>query len=69
MKQANLKNYLDALIDKDGLKTEVKITLTNQTLLKTSLTLIGTVIVSTLAVFVIKAIIQNTLIRCANCCE
>ncbi|QKX04129.1 hypothetical protein HN014_04145 [Aquimarina sp. TRL1] len=33
-KKRNLNNLLDALVDKDGLKTEVTITLTNQTLLK-----------------------------------
>jgi len=33
-KKRNLNNILDALVDKDGLKTEVTITLTNQTLLK-----------------------------------
>ncbi|TPN87121.1 MULTISPECIES: hypothetical protein [Aquimarina] len=33
-KKRNLGGLLDALVDKDGLKTEVTITLTNQTLLK-----------------------------------
>ena len=30
----NLKGYVDALVDKDGLKTDVKITMTDYTLIK-----------------------------------
>lgn len=41
-KGKNVKDYLDALVDKEGLRTEVTITLTDETLIKTSLYLIGT---------------------------
>ena len=33
----NLKSYLDALVDDEGLKTEVTINITNQTLVKVAL--------------------------------
>lgn len=41
-KKKNVKDYLNALVDKEGLRTEVTITLTDQTLIKTALYLIGT---------------------------
>lgn len=44
-KKKNVKDYLDALVDKQGLKTEVTITLTDETLIKTSFYLIGTAII------------------------
>ncbi len=55
-KQTNLKNILDSLVDDDGLKTEVTVTLTDGTLIKTSLYLVGTVVAGSLAFFVIKGI-------------
>jgi hypothetical protein len=44
-KKKNVKDYLDALVDKQGLKTEVTITLTDTTLIKTCFYLIGTAII------------------------
>lgn len=41
-KSKNIKDYLDALVDKEGLRTEVTITLTDETLIKTCLYLVGT---------------------------
>jgi hypothetical protein len=38
----NIKGLLDSLVDKDGLKTEVTINITNRTLTRLSLTLLGT---------------------------
>ncbi|WP_025741895.1 hypothetical protein [Aquimarina pacifica] len=40
-KKKNLKTYLDALVDKDGIKTEVTITMTDQTLIKLILAAMG----------------------------
>ncbi|MDN5201246.1 hypothetical protein QQ008_07730 [Fulvivirgaceae bacterium BMA10] len=58
-RKANLKNILDSLVDDDGLKTEVTITLTDGTLIKTSMYLVGTVIVGSLAFFAIRGIFNN----------
>ncbi|MEO9870348.1 MAG: hypothetical protein ABJQ69_03535 [Ekhidna sp.] len=58
-KKAGLKGYLDALVDKDGLKTEVKITLTDQTLMKTAMYVVGMVVVSSVAFFTIRGIVKN----------
>jgi len=55
-----VKDYLDALVDKDGLRTEVTITLTDKTLLKTSLYLIGTAFISTMVVYLIKNVMTKT---------
>ena len=38
----NIKGLLDSLVDEDGLKTEVTINITNRTLTRLSLTLLGT---------------------------
>ena len=54
MQRGNLKNYLDSLVDEDGLRTELTITLTDRTLLKTSLYLVGTTLVSTLIIHLVK---------------
>ncbi len=51
----NIKNYLDALIDKDGIKTEVTITLTNQTLIK----IVMSLLVSGIAVVMVSHLIKN----------
>lgn len=58
-KKVSLKNYLDALIDDDGLKTEVTITLTDRTLTKAGIYLVGTVVLGTIAFFTIRGIVQN----------
>lgn len=57
--KAGIKGYLDALVDKDGLKTEVKITLTDRTLMKTGIYVVGMVIVSSVAFFTIRGIVKN----------
>ncbi len=49
-KKVNIKDYIDALVDEDGLKTEVTVTLTRQTLAMTSAYLVGTAAVSTVVV-------------------
>lgn len=58
-KKTGIKSYLDALVDKDGLKTEVKITLTDQTLMKTAMYVVGMVVVSSVAFFTIRGIVKN----------
>ncbi len=56
MKQRrSIKNYLDALVDKDGLKTEVTITLTNETLLK----IIGALLLSGVTAVMLSHLIKN----------
>ncbi len=54
-RKKNIKDYLDALVDKDGLKTEVTITLTNQTMIKIVLSLL----VSGIAVVMVSHLIKN----------
>ena len=54
-KKRKLGSVLDALIDKDGIKTEVTITLTNQTLFK----IIGGLLLSGLAIIVIANLLKN----------
>lgn len=51
----NIKGLLDSLVDKDGLKTEVTINITNRTLTRLSLTLLGTGI----AIIVIAKLAYN----------
>lgn len=55
-----VKDYLDALVDKDGLRTEVTITLTDKTLLKASAYLIGTAFISTVIIYLIKNTLTKT---------
>jgi hypothetical protein len=59
----NIKTYLDALVDKQGLRTEVTVTLTDATLMKTALYLIGTVLVSTLIVFGIRSVVLKNEVK------
>jgi uncharacterized lipoprotein NlpE involved in copper resistance len=59
-KKMNVKGYLDALVDKDGLRTEVTITLTNETLLKTSLYLVSTAFLIILMAYGAKFIWKST---------
>lgn len=54
-KRRNIGNILDALVDKDGIKTEVTITLTNQTLLK----IIGGLLLSGMAIIVVAHVVKN----------
>ena len=54
-KKRKLGSVLDALIDKDGIKTEVTITLTNQTLFK----IIGGLLLSGVAIIVIANLLKN----------
>ncbi len=54
-KRRNIGNILDALVDKDGIKTEVTITLTNQTLLK----IIGGLLISGVAIIVVAHVVKN----------
>lgn len=58
-KKAGIKGYLDALVDEDGLKTEVKITITDQTLMKTGIYVVGMVIAGSVAFFTIRGIVKN----------
>lgn len=55
-KKKNVKDYLDALVDKQGLKTEVTITLTDETLIKTSFYLVGTAIIIIAIARIVSAI-------------
>jgi hypothetical protein len=55
-----VKEYLDRLVDKDGLRTEVTVTLTDRTLLKTSLYLIATTLASTVLIYLVKNAINKT---------
>ncbi len=48
--------WLDQLVDDDGLKTEITITLTDQTLAKVSAYLIGTIVIGSIAFFAIRGI-------------
>ena len=54
-KKRNINTLLDALVDKDGLKTEVTITLTNETLLK----IIMGLLVSGAAIVLVANLIKN----------
>lgn len=56
----NLKTYLDALVDKEGLRTEVTVTLTTATLLKTALCLVGTAFIIIVMAYSAKAIAQKS---------
>ncbi|OED42503.1 hypothetical protein AB832_02995 [Flavobacteriaceae bacterium (ex Bugula neritina AB1)] len=56
-KRRNIGNILDALVDKDGIKTEVTITLTNQTLLK----IIMGLLLSGVAIIVVANVVKNLL--------
>ena len=51
----NIQQYIDALIDDEGLKTEVKITMTDETLWK----LIGGLILAGVGISLVAHIIKN----------
>ncbi|WP_046756643.1 hypothetical protein [Kordia jejudonensis] len=55
----NIKGLLDSLVDKDGLKTEVTINITNRTLTRLSLTLLGTGV----AIIIIARLANNLKIK------
>ena len=55
-KKTNFKNILDSLVDDDGLKTEVTVTLTDKTLIRTSMYLLGTIVAGSVAFFVIRGV-------------
>lgn len=57
--QRNLKNILDAIVDDEGIKTEVTITMTDATLLKTATYIVGATILSSISFFIIKGIMAN----------
>ena len=57
--RTGIKNYLDNVFSDDGLKTDIKITMTDETLRKTSLYLVGSGLEITLIVFGIRGIVKN----------
>lgn len=57
--RTGIKNYLDNVFSDDGLKTDIKITMTDETLRKTSLYLVASGLVITLIVFGIRGIVKN----------
>ena len=57
--KTGIQNLLDNVLSDDGLKTDLTITLTDETLLKTSLYLVGSGLVITLVVFGIRAAVKN----------
>lgn len=59
-KKRNLNSLLDALVDKDGLKTEVTITLTNQTLLKIILGMLLAGVAIVVVANTVKNLFPNT---------
>jgi hypothetical protein len=54
-----VKDYLDNVFSDEGLKSEITITMTDKTLRKTSVYLVGTAFVITLMVFGIRGVIRN----------
>lgn len=54
-RKINIKNYLDALVDKDGLKTEVTITMTTPTTVKLIAALLG----SGLTIMLVYSLLKN----------
>ncbi len=60
-KKKGIKGYLDTVFSEDGLKTDIKITVTNQTMLRVSAYALGTAFVITVMVFGVRSIVnQNT---------
>lgn len=58
-KKTNIKSFLDSLVDEDGIKTDVTVALSKDTLLHASFYAVGTVIVSTIAFYSIRAIVKS----------
>jgi len=57
MEKVNRRSFLDDLIDKDGLKTEVTLTLTNRTVTR----IVTALIISGLSLMVIQLIVRQLL--------
>lgn len=55
----SIKDLIDGLVDKDGLKTEVTINITDRTLTKVTLVLLGTGIAIIVIANVAKNLISN----------
>ena len=55
----NLKGILDSIVDDEGIKTEVTVTMTDATLLKTATYIVGTTILSSISFFLIRSIMLN----------
>lgn len=55
----SIKDLIDGLVDKDGLKTEVTINITDRTLTKVTLVLLGTGIAIIVIANVTKNLISN----------
>ena len=55
----NLAGYLDALIDKDGFKTDLTVSIPQKNLLQISAYLVGTVLVGSIAWFTVRAVFQK----------
>ena len=55
-----VKSLLDNLVDDEGLKTDITLTMTNQTLIKTAGTLFITATAITVMVFAIRGIVKNS---------
>ena len=50
-------DYLDNLVDDEGLKTDVEVTLTDRTLMNLALTIVASVAASSVAYFLIRKIL------------
>jgi len=57
MEKVNRRSFLDDLIDKDGLKTEVTLTLTNRTVTR----IVTALLISGLSLMVIQLIVRQLL--------
>ncbi len=55
-----VKSLLDNLVDDEGLKTDITLTMTNQTLIKTAGTLFITATAITVMVFAIRGMVKNS---------
>jgi|GEM_PF-4483036 len=59
MNKKNLTGYLDALIDQDGLKTDITVSLPPKNLLQLAVTLVGVIGVGSILYFTIRGIAYN----------
>ena len=59
MAKKNLTGYLDALIDQDGFKTDLTVSIPKENLLQISAFLVGTVAVGAIAWFTIRAVFHK----------
>jgi len=58
-KKGGIKDYLDRTFGEDGLKTDIKITLTNETVFKFIGMIVGAVAFGSLTFYLIKGIMQS----------